>query len=109
MAHARGGVVLALVCLGGIAWAGAPCEEGREQTGIAMAMIGGGLAVAVVDADSVAAASGVAGCDEPQRPGANGSGKAWLAGSPLRCRAAHGRPEARIPCRRGKMPLETRV
>jgi hypothetical protein len=62
MARADGllGLALTAALLGtaGIARAASPCEEGREQTGLALAPAASGLAVAVVDADSVAAARG---------------------------------------------------
>jgi hypothetical protein len=38
---------------------GAPCEEGRGQSGLALAAAGGGLAVAAVEPDSPAAAGGL--------------------------------------------------
>ena len=53
------GVVLCFVA-GSWVWAAGPCEENRGQTGLALAVApAGSLAVAALDADSPAAASGL--------------------------------------------------
>jgi hypothetical protein len=52
-----------VICVGAGSWAwgAGPCEENRGQTGVALAVApAGGLAVAAVDDDSPAAASGLA-------------------------------------------------
>jgi membrane-associated protease RseP (regulator of RpoE activity) len=53
--------LIAVLALVGRALAAGPCEEGRGQTGLAVSLdAAGALAVAAVDADSPAAASGLA-------------------------------------------------
>ena len=55
----RVAVALAAVLAAVPAWAANPCEEGREQTGLALAAREGGLEIAAVDPDSAAAESGI--------------------------------------------------
>ena len=58
MANARA-LTLAAMMAAVPAWAANPCEEGRDQTGLALAAREGGLEIAAVDPDSAAAESGV--------------------------------------------------
>src|SRR5207249_1950289 len=67
-AQARGGgvadprtvrLVLAAALAARAAWGASPCEEGRAQTGLALAAREGGLEIAAVDAGSAAAESGL--------------------------------------------------
>jgi membrane-associated protease RseP (regulator of RpoE activity) len=48
-----------LLAAAGLAWADPPCEEGRAQTGLALAVQSAGLAVAGVEEGSAAAESGL--------------------------------------------------
>jgi len=56
MAHARLVTLVLALAAAGSARAAGPCEEGRGQTGLALAAAAGGLAVAAVDDDSAAMA-----------------------------------------------------
>lgn len=61
MADTRWLILSLVLALGADAGAATPCEEGRGQTGLALAGAeGGGLVVEAVDADSPAAESGIA-------------------------------------------------
>jgi hypothetical protein len=51
--------VLAAVAAAGRALAATPCEEGRDQTGLALSMGAAGLTVAIVDPESAAGESGI--------------------------------------------------
>lgn len=53
------GALVASLAAAGEAPAAAPCEEGREQTGLALGPAAGALAVALLDPDTPAAASGL--------------------------------------------------
>jgi len=60
MAHARLVTLVLALAAAGSARAAGPCEEGRGQTGVALAVAAaGGLAVAAVDDDSAALAGGL--------------------------------------------------
>ena len=52
-------LVLAAALAARAAWGASPCEEGRAQTGLALAAREGGLEIAAVDAGSAAAESGL--------------------------------------------------
>ena len=57
-------MLAAAVCLVHGAWAAGPCEQGRERTGLGLAPVAGGLAVAAVDAGSPAGSGGARVGDE---------------------------------------------
>src|SRR5207248_1640123 len=60
MAHARGLTVVLVLTLAGAAGAAGPCEEGRGQTGLGVAVESSGeVVIGAIDAESTAAASGV--------------------------------------------------
>jgi hypothetical protein len=63
MGDARRAIVIGVLALARAAAAAGGCEEGRAQTGVALALRPDGLAVAAVDADTPAAASGAAAGD----------------------------------------------
>jgi hypothetical protein len=59
MANAGRLTIVAALALAGVARAAGPCEEGRGQTGLALAPAAAGLAVSVTDPELPAAASGL--------------------------------------------------